>query len=678
MPKKGRGAKSHSPTRALDDANATDPEALAPRSSSTRRSHRKAQKDPNQEDAGATDTEAPTTRSSSTRRSSRRAGKTAAADHPQRAAGGRKRSVGRTRRNKSVSSADKPDAERQPQSADDLAPSLEPLGEEEDEEGHGSERQEGEEPEVGEHQGGTGEGVPTLGPKIAAGEEGELVAKADMPPPEAEPPLADEEPLPPQGGPDAEPVPPERDNLGFPDPDAENAVYPNNLAVDPSLDLAAQPSADVFHDHEELPTEEPPKKKKPDFDYSDFDAGLNFDFSKVDVFKPPTPEETTPRTPPIVGKMFLIPRDYRKFYTMEVEDITRDVRVYPNGGPLGKLEGKFQGCFPSATGDKWYCMPWNTGQVVELDLMSGEFTPMGDDLGHDENKFGKAIASLNFHGKIYAPPCKAQKVLEIDPTQGTAKEIGVKLGRAGLSKWFACAVSPATRRIYCVPYDAERVLEIDPGMHGQAREIGPSLGDTRGKYMCIEAAPNGCLFAAPLNASRVLMIDQIGNISLVGPDLGERDRKYSSIILAPNKLLYAPPLRANRALEINCARGDTREIGPEFGAGESKWACGCVADNGNIYCPPLEARKVLEIRCEDHEVQEIGCDIGIEDVRDEKYACIAKAPVNRRLYAAPRESHFILEIDPDRGFVREVGIELGRMERKFTAIVTGVDTRLLG
>lgn len=456
------------------------------------------------------------------------------------------------------------------------------------------------------------------------------------------------------------------------DPGAATASFPNNLALG-AVDINSKPSADVFHDAP-MPLQE--SAVKPAFDYSNFDAGAAFDFASVDVFRPPTPEVVTPRTPPVVGKMYLVPRDYKRCYTMEVEDITREVRVYPNGRSLGAEAGKFVGCVPNFTGERFYSVPWDSRRVMELNILDGEFREFGDDLGSAESKYGKAVASLGFHGRMYAPPCKAQRVLEIDPAAGTAREVGPKLGAAGMSKWFAAACSLSTRRIYAVPYDAERVLEIDPNRNGQAREIGPNLGKTRGKYMCVACASSGCLFAAPLNANHVLMIDLKGNVSLVGEDLGEVENKYSDLIVAPNKLLYAPPLRADRALEIQPMRGDANEIGPSFGAGESKWACGCVAYNGFIYCPPLEARRVLEIRPDFHEVQEIGCDLGIEDVRDEKYACIARSPVNNRLYAAPREAHFILEIDPDRGFVREVGIELGRIERKFAAIVTGPDTRL--
>lgn len=236
-------------------------------------------------------------------------------------------------------------------------------------------------------------------------------------------------------------------------------------------------------------------------------------------------------------------------------------------------------------------------------------------------------------------------------------------------KWWACAYHPNKNRIYAAPYNARRVLRINPAKEGEAEECGPDLGPLPGKYSSMVLAPNGCIFAAPLNASRVLMIDDNGLVSLVGPDFGPMERKYSCLLVANNKLLYAPPLYAERVLEINCAKGESRQIGPVLGMGEAKYCCGASAKNGNIYCPPLEARRVLEIRCTDHEVEEFGLDLG--GAEHEKYSSISASTVGYKLYAAPREAHKVIEIDPERYFVREVGPELGRLARKFTCMLPG-------
>merc|ERR1712217_268980 len=125
---------------------------------------------------------------------------------------------------------------------------------------------------------------------------------------------------------------------------------------------------------------------------------------------------------------------------------------------------------------------------------------------------------------------------------------------------------------------------------------------------------------------------------------------------------------ADRVLEINCAKGNTRQIGIELGVGEAKYACCAVGSNGKVYCAPLEGRRVLEIDCENHEVEEIGMDIGYGL---EKYCAISAAPVGNKLFAAPREARNVLEIDPDLGMIKEVGPDLGGCPRKFAYMMKG-------
>ncbi|CAE6937382.1 unnamed protein product [Symbiodinium sp. CCMP2592] len=102
--------------------------------------------------------------------------------------------------------------------------------------------------------------------------------------------------------------------------------------------------------------------------------------------------------------------------------------------------------------------------------------------------------------------------------------------------------------------------------------------------------------------------------------------------------------------------------------GKAKYTCAALGPDDKIYCAPLEAHRVLLIIPEAHEVEEIGIDLGKEE---EKYSCIAPAPVGPMMYAAPRNARFLLEVDTRRCFVREVGKDLGLVKRKFTAILTG-------
>lgn len=347
------------------------------------------------------------------------------------------------------------------------------------------------------------------------------------------------------------------------------------------------------------------------------------------------------------------------------------VEVKPIGKDWGDKLGKFAGGGFAPLNPNFYLMPYSSEKsAIEIDTLHNKMQEWGNPLSSLPAKYTSIVASTQYKGRMYAAPCRAERVLEIDPEVG-AREVGPVLGEIGVCKWFACIASdPERGRIYGIPYDARKVLEINPTMGGFAQPIGMDLGPMKGKYRCAAMAPNGDIYCAPLNAARVLRISAEGKVSLTGPNYGDLPRKYASIICAKNKLLYAPPLYADKVLEINCARGDTREIGPVIGFSEAKYACCCSAPNGKIYCAPLEARRVLEIVPEDHEVEQIGMDLGSGET--EKYSDIALAPVGGKLYAAPREAHFVLEIDPDRSFVKELPPELGGVKRKFVAVVPGL------
>ncbi|CAE8736378.1 unnamed protein product [Polarella glacialis] len=318
-----------------------------------------------------------------------------------------------------------------------------------------------------------------------------------------------------------------------------------------------------------------------------------------------------------------------------------------------------------------YCVPYDTGKVLMIDPVKEIFEEVGEKTKDAVSKYTECAAAHNFTGFLYAAPFKGTDyVLEINPMTGIVREVGERIPHhTSDAMWWGVKASPTCLKIFAAPYDARRVLMIDPNNGGRAVEVGPDLGDVRGKYCCLELAPNGNLYAPPFNASQVLQIDSKGNVSLTGPKLGgSKVRKYSCLVLGANKLLYAPPLEADQVLEINPNRGDSKLIGPVIGTGEAKYACACLHSNRKIYAAPLEGRRVLEIDCEDHEVREIGFDLGSEM---EKYSCICEAPVTGKLYAAPRAARQFLEIDPEKGFVREVGPDLGPLARKYTVMLPG-------
>eukprot|EP00929_Paragymnodinium_shiwhaense_P026018 TRINITY_DN15574_c0_g1_i1.p1 TRINITY_DN15574_c0_g1~~TRINITY_DN15574_c0_g1_i1.p1 ORF type:complete len:675 (-),score=191.75 TRINITY_DN15574_c0_g1_i1:437-2461(-) len=371
----------------------------------------------------------------------------------------------------------------------------------------------------------------------------------------------------------------------------------------------------------------------------------------------------------VQGRLFCIPRDAERILQITVIEGEPKSKVEPIFPDLGKKEAKYVAVSKGRT-PYFFSVPYNNGKMLKLDPISCKVQEVGKHLGYGKDLYTNCAVCGSWTGRLYAAPCRAERCIEIDPDTGEAREIGPKLGDSTKSKYF-CIALHQNNRLYAIPYDARRVLMIWPVSEKNfiCKEVGPDLGELPGKYRSVAKAPNGELYAAPNNAQKVLRIDIQGDVSLVGPDFGEREKKYSCLITAPNKLLYAPPLYAEKVLEINCQKGQITEIGEKLGAGEAKYACGAVGANGHIYCAPLEARQVLEIRCVDHEVHYFGMDIG---TGAEKYSSIAAAPIGGKLFAAPREGRKLLEIDTVLETVKEVGKDLGACPRKYTCIVAGL------
>ena len=83
---------------------------------------------------------------------------------------------------------------------------------------------------------------------------------------------------------------------------------------------------------------------------------------------------------------------------------------------------------------------------------------------------------------------------------------------------------------------------------GRVNLIGQDLGSADFKYLSLELANNGKLYAAPFDALQVLEIDPVaGTTTLIGQDLGG-DYEYTSLALANNGKLYAAPRRDRKSV----------------------------------------------------------------------------------------------------------------------------------
>ena len=114
---------------------------------------------------------------------------------------------------------------------------------------------------------------------------------------------------------------------------------------------------------------------------------------------------------------------------------------------------------------------------------------------------------------------------------------------------------------YAIPYNATRVLRIDPAATGDAAVllIGPDLSTHGGhKWIVGVLGSDGCIYAIPYNASRVLRIDPAAPgdaaVELIGPDFRSHGGyKWNSGVLGSDGCIYANPYYASRVLRIDPA-----------------------------------------------------------------------------------------------------------------------------
>ena len=115
-------------------------------------------------------------------------------------------------------------------------------------------------------------------------------------------------------------------------------------------------------------------------------------------------------------------------------------------------------------------------------------------------------------------------------------------------------------------------------------------------------------------------------------------------MLAPNGCIYAFPSHAPRVLKIDCAKGTTEMIGPEF-EGRYKWGGGAVDLRGNVFGMPSDTDCVLRIDGETDEVTVIGKGQLGPNIKN-KWQGAVLAP-DGALYAVPGDAASVLRIDPE-------------------------------
>ena len=182
--------------------------------------------------------------------------------------------------------------------------------------------------------------------------------------------------------------------------------------------------------------------------------------------------------------------------------------------------------------------------------------------------------SVAGNGVIIGIPANADSVLLIDPGKvpkisqvGNADIIQTGRHRKDGKYKFLGAMVGNDGHVYCIPSGSERVLQVDT-VRSKVRSIGPNVIDASleamhpNKWQNGFTAPDGSMYAIPLNAETVLRVQVV-------PKQGEDGYVDDEDVIVTT---FGGPFK-----------------------GMNKWEGGVMLEDGTMYCMPNDFKAVLKI-----------------------------------------------------------------------------------
>ena len=277
----------------------------------------------------------------------------------------------------------------------------------------------------------------------------------------------------------------------------------------------------------------------------------------------------------------------------------------------------------SADGTTLWAVPANAAYVLRLDSVTGEVRtvetsqPLPREGRQAKFKYlrGQKVAD----GRIFCIPACAGFVLVIEPETGRTSELPlpVEVAPGGEWQWHGAALG-LDGCIYAIPAGATRVLKIDPftnvcSLLGD-EDLEPSVAC---KWYGGLRSADGCIWAIPFNARKLLRITPAtGAVEQVGEDLGLGGWKWHGGVQT-GKYVIGMPSHAERVLRVNTETAEIDLVGEPL-VGKYKWGGGCVDAEGIAWGLPSNHDQVIRIDAERGETRLIGPAVTLGDVLDSK------------------------------------------------------------
>jgi len=220
--------------------------------------------------------------------------------------------------------------------------------------------------------------------------------------------------------------------------------------------------------------------------------------------------------------------------------------------------------------------------------------------------------------------------------------------------------------LYAIPANAPRVLKIDPKTD-QVSLLGPELEPGLAcKWYGGLRADNGDIWGIPYNASRLLRIcPATQTVQLVGPDFGAGGWKWHGGVKA-GRYVIGVPSHAERVLRLDTQTGCVDLLG-EPTAGKYKWGGACVDARGVVWTVPSDSRLVLRIDPAAGSVRALGPACALGDVLDGRFGerCVSEwrnkwqgavLGDDGLIYCIPCDAMHVLVIHPETAQLELLGL----------------------